>query len=142
MSDRPGVARLAPCPFCGNPQPDVIHWTEAGEDNWRVVCLNCLHSNRESEAAAVAAWNRARGVALAPECGKVFAEGAGGPRICVRKKGHGGASTDHTDQVWLAKQLDGVALAPPTLKPNQHKCPICLGSGIVRDAEPGEMVDV
>ena len=34
---------------------------------------------------------------------------------------------------------------PPALQelgPKQHRCPVCLGSGIVREAEPGEMLDI
>lgn len=49
---------LKPCPFCGNAHPDVIKFTDNGTPNWRVVCLPCLHSNRESENAAIGAWNR------------------------------------------------------------------------------------
>jgi hypothetical protein len=51
-------APLAACPFCGNDQPNIVKWEDGGEPRWRVVCLNCLHSNVFSEAEAVAAWNR------------------------------------------------------------------------------------
>jgi len=52
------IEQLAPCPFCGNQHPDVVQFPDGGELNWRVVCLPCLHSNRESEAAAIRGWNR------------------------------------------------------------------------------------
>jgi hypothetical protein len=50
---------LSPCPFCGNEYPNIVRWDESGEPRWRVVCLNCLHSNVFSEPEAIAAWNRA-----------------------------------------------------------------------------------
>lgn len=53
---------LLPCPFCGNEHPDMVQFPEESKPNWRVVCLPCLHSNRESEAAAQSAWNRRAGV--------------------------------------------------------------------------------
>lgn len=39
-----------------------------------------------------------------PACNVIFAEGGGGPRICVRRSGH--PNDGHTDQPWLAKKLD------------------------------------
>lgn len=44
-------------------------------------------------------------VTTEPRCGKVFAEGGGGPRVCVRLANHDDSS-GHTDQVWYAMQLD------------------------------------
>jgi hypothetical protein len=60
-SAEPVAPPLLPCPFCGNAYPNVVQFPEDGKPNWRVVCLSCLHSNRDSEAQAVAAWNRRPG---------------------------------------------------------------------------------
>lgn len=51
-------------------------------------------------------------------CNMQFATGGGGARICVRAKGHDGSGADHTDQPWLADQLDAPALPAP--EPPQH----------------------
>jgi hypothetical protein len=54
----PTCLALLPCPFCGNEYPNIVQWLEGDKPNWRVVCLPCLHSNRDSEAEAQSAWNR------------------------------------------------------------------------------------
>jgi hypothetical protein len=54
MSDTP---KLLPCPFCGNPDPELA---ETHKDHWRVGCAKCGSYNNNSlgQESAIVAWNR------------------------------------------------------------------------------------
>lgn len=55
--------QLLPCPFCGPGQSVVSAWLDDVSNRWRVGCGRCgcstgIHTRDESEAPAIAAWNR------------------------------------------------------------------------------------
>lgn len=52
------MIELLPCPFCGGTNLEVMHAVDKeGAFDWKISCADCqpLH---ETEAEAVAAWNR------------------------------------------------------------------------------------
>lgn len=52
------MSELKPCPFCGTPDPIMIHRED--EDSWLVHCTWCGAQSgaRGSKEIATAVWNR------------------------------------------------------------------------------------
>ena len=52
------MSSLKPCPFCGTPDPLLLHSDDT--DSWRVLCTWCGASSAErgTEEKALDAWNR------------------------------------------------------------------------------------